>query len=383
MVQQLIQQQNIEALGQYNVKEIAKELPLSRLALLTRLKEIDIEEIRYKADKALENSEKVKSYKGYYKTQNGNSELLFNPTILIANLKKIDIAEMRKDLEKPNLEKPNLEIIKEPAKEVSSGVPSWVEMQKSILMGQLQELLHELEAMQQAGGEYPIAYIINVSMSILSTLSTQMQELTAKPLEHFQEISKKQAIVQEKIEAIKRKVLADPASLTKDDLKALKEALNDLDAAVAKLEEAYTFEDNDGNKIVIWPNDEVRDIYEKAKANVEMMKNEKITGTDKTLENIDLDNSEELAQALKVLAHWADGANSDKPKGAFVEWDNGKNGAQGNSIMRIILDTEISTYTDKLNRDSQLISSAQSMGQKQVEHAQSLMRGIVGNFISR
>ena len=96
-----------------------------------------------------------------------------------------------------------------------------------------------------------------------------------------------------------------------------------------------------------------------------------------------IEDPDELEKAMEALARWAEGTQQDKPQGAFAEWDNGKNGAQGNSVMRIILDTEISTYTDKLNRDSQLIASAQSMGQKQVEHAQSLMRGIVGNFISR
>jgi len=373
----LIEQTRSEATSYTNIGDKSSQLPLSRLALLTRLKEIDVTEMRYQADKA--NAQE--SYTGYYKTGSRDSELLFNPAILMANLKQIDTTEMRKDLEKPNLE-----IIegKKPSKEISTGVPSWVEMRKSVLMGQLQELLHELEAMQQAGGGYPIAYIINISMSILSTLSTQMQELTAKPLEHFQEISKRQAIVQEKIEAMKRKVLADPDSLTKEDMQGLKDALNDLDKAVAELEAAYTFEDNEGNKIVIWPNDEVKDIYDKAKANVDMMQGEEIIGTDgKTLESINLDNAEELFHGLKMLTYWAESANLDKPKGALVEWDNGKDGAQGNSIMKIILDTEISTYTDKLNRDAQLLSSAQSMGQKQVEHAGALMRGIIGNFISR
>ncbi len=374
----LIEEIRSEVISHYNSGEKSTQLPLDRLALLANLKEINIAKMQYQLDNEAAKG-KQENYVGYYKTQNGNSELVFNPEILRANLKQINVAEIRKDLEKPNLE------IEKPSKEISSGVPSWVEMQKSILMGQLQELLHEIEAMQQAGGEYPIAYIINVSMSILSTLSTQMQELTAKPLEHFQEISKKQAIVQEKIEGLKRKLLSNPsAPLDKEDLKGLKDALDELDQAIAKLEEAYTFEDNDGNKVVIWPSDEVRDIYEKAKANVNMMQGEKIPGLDgKTLKDLDLENPNELEKGLKALRDWTQGSIRDKPEGAFVEWDNGKGGAQGNSVMKIILDTEVSTYTDRLNRDAQLISSAQSMGQKQVENAQSLLRGIVGNFISR
>jgi hypothetical protein len=266
-----------------------------------------------------------------------------------------------------------------PGEKPVSNVPSWAQMQKNLLFAQLQEILEELSALQKAGGEYPIAYIITVSIAIISSLSIQLQELTAKPLEHYQEISKRQAILKEKIEQIKKKELSGQP-ITKEDVQGLKDAIKELDAAVDKLAEAYTFEDNDGNKIIIWPNDEIRDVYEKAKANVNMMKGEKINGTDRTIENIDLDDPEQLLAALSEISRWAGGANSNKPAGPFVQWDSGKDGAIGNSVMKIILDTEISTFTDRLNREAQLISSAQSMGQKQVEHASSLMKGIVSNF---
>ncbi|MGD2170199.1 MAG: hypothetical protein PVI40_08180 [Chlamydiota bacterium] len=245
----------------------------------------------------------------------------------------------------------------------------WMATQKAKLQAEIQEII---DAAESHG--YAMWMIAMVLVNVISLYSSQLKNDIALPLEHFQNISKYHSIIKEKL----NKIRGNDGRVTEEDAKELAKAIKDLDEALEALRQQYEPTDPSIPENKQWPKG-VKEIYDRLRGNLDMILDEEYHngGNQKTVAEM-IESGDWKAFSL-ALDFWKR-EESVHNRGPFLDWESGKNGADGLVTVRLILDTEVSTYTDRLNRDSQIIISLQSAAQKFLEYSATLLNVIVDNY---
>lgn len=243
----------------------------------------------------------------------------------------------------------------------------WMATQKAKLQAEIQELLVKLES----GTGIPMWMIVDIVIKVINGYSVQLKNDIALPLEHYQNISKYHSILRDKLNKLKS------GEFTEKDAEEFAKAIKDLDEALEALRQEYEPTDPSIPEDKQWPKG-VKEVYDRLRKNLDMILDEKHNnnGDNKTV--AEMIQNGDWDRFMVALKSWKD--QSDIGKGPFVDWESGKNGADGLVTVRLIVDTEMGTYNDKLSQMTNLIVSLQSMAKENNKYAANLIGTIVSNY---
>lgn len=242
------------------------------------------------------------------------------------------------------------------------------------MQAMLDELLAQLDELERTG--YSNWEIIGLVIAKLNIYSAQLNDGVILPLQGLQGVDKAHS----KLKAILEKIQAKAArneQVSQEDAKEFAEAITELKTAIQELKDNLP-QDNLGQPI--YPNNQYKDLVERLEQNLNKILKQEMPNSGGSigdlLENLTPENLVKIAKSLNI---WALNMR-DHGEGPFKEWDEGKDGF---ATLRLELQTMVSEFSDKLNRDSQMITSLNSMAQKQIELVAALTRAITANQLSR
>lgn len=262
-----------------------------------------------------------------------------------------------------------LKVVKEGSKEKPVKLNPYQAAYRSYLQSMIEELLAQLDELERTG--YANWAIIGLVVAKLNSYAEQLHAGVILPLERMQDVDKAHSKLKAIIEKIQAKMARGDVP-SDEDAKDFADAVKELKQAVEDFKSKLP-QDNLGQPI--YPNDAYKDLVERLEQNLnQILKQELANDNTRSVEDI-LDSPEELKTSLKS---WAEEAS--RGKGPFKEWEEGKSGF---TTLRLELGTIIDEFSDKLNRNSQMLTSLNSVAQKQIELVSELLRTFTSNQISR